>query len=130
VIRRSGFTLVEMLLAIVILAIILGSVARYTGQYLHTVTTSTTRTAAAEVARERIGLVDMDPSYATLAAVWGTGLEANQTGFPGYPGMTRVTTVSRITGNAPQRDYTIVTVRVTEPTMGAAIDVTTVVASP
>ena len=124
--RRSGFTLVEMLLSIVILAIILASVARYTGQYLHTVSTSTTRTAAAEVARERIGLVDMDPSYATLAAAWS----GTQTGFPGYPGMARITTVSRVTGNAPQRDYTIVTVRVTESTMGAPIDVTTVVASP
>jgi prepilin-type N-terminal cleavage/methylation domain-containing protein len=126
VIRRNGFTLVEMLLAIVILAIILGSVARYTSQYLHTVTVSTTRTAAAEVARERVGLVDMDPSYTTLAATW-VGDSLN---FPGYPGMRRVTTVSRITGTAPQRDYTIITIRVTEPTMGAPIDVTTVVASP
>ena len=124
--RRSGFTLVEMLLAIVILAIILGSVARYTGQYLHTVTTSTTRTAAAEIARERIGLVDMDPSYTTLAAVWA----GTEIGFAGYPSMTRVTTVSRVTGVAPQSDFTIVTVRVTEPTMGAPINVTTVVASP
>lgn len=122
--RRSGFTLVEMLLAIVILAIILGSVARYTSQYLHTITTSTTRTAASEVARERIGLVDMDPSYTTLAAAWA----GTEIGFPGYPGMTRVTTVSRVTGNAPPSDYTIITVRVTEPTMGAPINVTTVVA--
>ena len=124
--RRHGFTLVEMLLSIVILAIILAGVARYTGQYLHTVTISTTRTAAAEVARERIGLVDMDPSYTTLGATWA----GSQTGFPGYPGMTRVTSVSRITGNNPRRDYTIVTVRVMEPTMGAPLDVTTVVASP
>jgi hypothetical protein len=72
----------------------------------------------------------MDPSYATLAATWGTGPDANQTGFPGYASMTRLTTVARITGNAPQRDYTVITVRVTEPTMGAPIDVTTVVASP
>jgi prepilin-type N-terminal cleavage/methylation domain-containing protein len=124
--RRNGFTLVEMLLSIVVLAIILASVARYTGQYLHTVTTSTTRTAAAEVARERIGLVDMDPSYTTLGAVWS----GTTTGFPGYPGMTRITNVSRVTGINPRRDYTIVTVRVMEPTMGAPIDVTTVVASP
>ena len=123
---RGGFTLVEMMLSIVILAIILAGVARYTGQYLHTVSISTTRTAAAEVARERIGLVDMDPSYTTLSATWA----GTQTGFPGYPGMIRTTTVSRITGNAPPRDYTIVTVRVTEPTIGAPIDLTTVVASP
>jgi hypothetical protein len=84
------------------------------------------RTVAAEVARERISLVDMDPSYTTLGATW----VATETGFPGYPRMTRITTVSRVTGNAPPRDYTIVTVRVTEPTMAQAIDVTTTVAQP
>ena len=124
--RRRGFTLIEVMLAVVILTTVLISVARYTGQFLHTVSTSTVRTVAAEVARERISLIDMDPSYTTLAAVWA----GTQTGFPGYPNMSRVTTVSRVTGAAPPRDYTVVTVRVTEPTMGQAIDVTTVVAQP
>src|SRR3954470_10326453 len=123
---RRGFTLIEVMLAVVLLATMVVSVARYTGQFLHTVSTSTVRTVAAEVARERISLVDMDPSYTTLAAVWA----GTQTGFPGYPNMRRVTTVSRITGTTPPRDYTVVTIRVTEPTMGQAIDVTTVVAQP
>jgi prepilin-type N-terminal cleavage/methylation domain-containing protein len=124
--QRRGFTLIEVMLAVVILTSVLVSVARYTGQFLHTVSTSTVRTVAAEVARERISLVDMDPSYTTMAAVWA----GTQTGFPGYPQMSRITTVSRVTGVAPVRDYTVVTVRVTEPTMGQAIDVTTVVAQP
>jgi prepilin-type N-terminal cleavage/methylation domain-containing protein len=126
--QRRGFTLVELLIAIVMLTIVLTTIARYTGQYLHAVATSTARMTAAEVARERIGLVDMDPSYPTLAAVWGAGAQADLTGFPGFPSMRRRTTVLRVTGVAPPRDYTIVTVRVTEPTMGPAIDVTTVVA--
>ncbi len=124
--ERRGFTLIEVMLAVVILTTVLVSMARYTGQFLHTVSTSTVRTVAAEVARERISLVDMDPSYTTLAAVWA----GTQTGFPGYPQMSRITTVSRVTGAVPVRDYTVVTVRVTEPTMGQAIDVTTVVAQP
>jgi prepilin-type N-terminal cleavage/methylation domain-containing protein len=128
--QRRGFTLVELLIAIVMLTIVLTTIARYTGKYIHTVATSTARMTAAEVARERIGLVDMDPSYFTLGGVWGAGLEADQTGFPGFPSMRRVTTVLRVTGVAPPRDYTLVTVRVSEPTMGAPIDVTTVVARP
>ena len=123
---RRGFSLIELMLALVILTIVLVSLAKHTGIFLHTVSTSTARTTAAEVARERIGLVDMDPSYTTLAATW-TG---TQTGFPGFPQMRRITTVNRVTGTAPTRDYTIVTVRVSEPTMGLPIDVTTVVARP
>jgi prepilin-type N-terminal cleavage/methylation domain-containing protein len=124
--NRRGFSLIEVMLAVVILSVVLVSLARYTGQFLHTVSTSTVRTVAAEVARERISQVDQDPSYTTLAATWA----GTQSGFPGYPNMQRVTMVSRVTGEAPPRDYTVVTVRVSEPTMGQAIDVTTVVAQP
>jgi prepilin-type N-terminal cleavage/methylation domain-containing protein len=123
---RRGFTLIEVMLAVSILSVVLVGVARYNSQFLHTVSTSTVRTVAAEVARERISLVDMDPSYTTLAATW-TGDSLN---FPGYPNMRRVTTVSRVTGNNPPRDYTVITVRVSEPSMGQPIDVTTVVAQP
>jgi prepilin-type N-terminal cleavage/methylation domain-containing protein len=123
---RRGFTLIEVMLAVVILGIVLAGIARYNGQFLHTVSTSTVRTVAAEVARERISLADMDPSYTTLAATWA----GDSTGFPGYARMRRLTTVSRVTGNNPPRDYTVITVRVSEPTMGQAIDVTTVVAQP
>jgi hypothetical protein len=70
--------------------------------------------------------VKADPSYTTLAATW----DGTRTGFPGYPQMTRVTTVSRITGTAPRRDYTVITVRVDEPTIGAPVNVTTVVGQP
>lgn len=121
---RRGFTLIEVLLATVVLGIILMSVSRFTGQFLHTVSTSTARTVASEVASEQIERITTDPSYATLAARWA----GTQTSFPNYPSMVRTTTVQRITGNTPPRDYTVVTVRVTEPTMGAPVNVTSVVA--
>jgi prepilin-type N-terminal cleavage/methylation domain-containing protein len=124
--NRRGFSLVEVIMAIVLLAVVLTGVARYTSKFLHSVSISTARTAAAEVAQERMNLIVMDPSYTTLAATWA----GSQTGFPGFPYMSRVTTVQRITGVNPPRDYTVVTVRVTEPTMGPAIDLTTVVAQP
>jgi prepilin-type N-terminal cleavage/methylation domain-containing protein len=123
---RRGFTLIELMLALVLLTIVLVSLAQHTGIFLHSVATSTARTTAAEVARERIGLVSMDPSYTTLGATW-SGI---QTGFPGFPRMSRITTVQRVTSVTPTRDYTIVTVRVSEPTMGVPVDVTTVVAQP
>jgi prepilin-type N-terminal cleavage/methylation domain-containing protein len=124
--KRQGYTLVEVMLTIVVLAIVLMSLARYTGKFLHTVATSTTRTTAAEVARERIELVKTDPSYTTLSPTWS----GTKIGFPGYPAMRSVTTVQRITGNAPPRDYTLITVQVSEPSMGLPVNVTTVVGRP
>ena len=44
--------------------------------------------------------------------------------------MTRTTTVVRTTGNAPKRDYTTVTVTVTETTLGTPVNLTAVVAAP
>ena len=93
--ERRGFTLIEVMLAVVILGIVLVSVARYNSQFLHTVSTSSVRTVAADVARERISLVDMDPSYTTLGRHVGRRLDR----FSWIPRMRRVTTVSRITGS-------------------------------
>jgi hypothetical protein len=106
--------------------------ARFAGEFLHAVGTSTTRTLAASVARERLEEVRADPTY-PLPATWaGTAI-----GFPDYPNMSRITRVTRVTGAAPVRDYTIVSVKVTEPTMmrpGAmaldTVNVTAVVARP
>jgi prepilin-type N-terminal cleavage/methylation domain-containing protein len=124
--HRRGFTLVEVLFATVILTIVLLSTARFVGQFMHTVSTTTVRTVASEVASERIERVSTDPSYLTLSAQWA----GTTTGFPGYPNMARRTTVSRVTGSNPTRDYTIVSVQVTEPTMGAPVNMTTMVARP
>src|SRR4029453_15533486 len=53
---RRGFTLIELMLSLVILTVVLVSLAKHTGIFLHTVSTSTARTTAAEVARQRLGL--------------------------------------------------------------------------
>ena len=61
--ERRGFTLIEVMLAVVILTTVLISVARYTGQFLHTVSTSTVRTVAAEVAPLGIHVNPVAPGY-------------------------------------------------------------------
>jgi prepilin-type N-terminal cleavage/methylation domain-containing protein len=45
--RRSGFTLVELMVSLVILTIMLVSLAGRTGIFVHTASTSTTHTAGA-----------------------------------------------------------------------------------
>ncbi len=123
---RRGFTLIEVMLAMVILGTVLLGTGRFTARFLHTVSVSTAATVASEIATERIELISTDPSYTTLAARWA----GTTTGFPGYPAMSRVTTLQRITGATPPRDYTVVTVQVTEPTFTTPVRMTTIVSRP
>jgi prepilin-type N-terminal cleavage/methylation domain-containing protein len=123
---RRGFTLIEVMLAAVILGTVLLSTGRFTARFLHSVSVSTATTIASEVASERMELISTDPSYTTLAARWA----GTTTGFPGYPAMQRTTTVQRITGVAPPRDYTVITVQVMEPSMAAPVRMTTIVGQP
>ncbi|MDZ4864959.1 MAG: prepilin-type N-terminal cleavage/methylation domain-containing protein [Gemmatimonadota bacterium] len=128
--NRKGFTLIELLVAMVILTVVAMSLGRFVGNFLHAVGTSTVRTIGTAVATEQIELVrarNTTVSYPTLVATFNN---ANITGFPGYPRMQRTTRVVRTTRNVPQADYTTVTVTVTEPTMGTAINLTVVVAAP
>lgn len=123
---RRGFTLVEVMVAMAVLAGVLLGAGKYTARFIHTTAVSQVTTTASDVAMERMEMIATDPSYTTLSARWA----GTTTGFPGYPAMSRVTTLQRITGVAPRRDYTVVTVRVTEPTMAAPIRLTSIVGQP
>ncbi|MEO8199751.1 MAG: type II secretion system protein [Gemmatimonadota bacterium] len=125
--NKRGFTLVEILIAIVILTIVSVSLGKFVATFLHTVGTSTAKTVATEVAQEELELIRADPAYTNLVTAYN-GLST--TGFPGYAAMNRSVRVVRTTGTTPRRDYTKVTVTVTEPTMGLPVAVTIVVAAP
>ena len=128
--NRRGFTLVEVMIALIILTIVSLSLGRFVASFSHTVGTSTIRTIAIDVATEQLELVrgNANPTaYPTLVANFSGNVV---TGFPSYPRRTRTTTVVRTTGNNPRRDYTTITVTVTEPTLGTPVNLTAVVAAP
>lgn len=125
--KRRGFTLVEVLVALVILSVVALGLGRFVGSFLHTVGTSNAKTVATAVAQEQAELIRADTSYPTLVATYNNN---TVTGFPGYPAMTRTTRVLRTTGVNPRRDYTTITVTVSEPTMGTPVNITIVVAAP
>jgi prepilin-type N-terminal cleavage/methylation domain-containing protein len=124
---RRGFTLIEVMIALVILTIVSVCLGKFVGSFLHAVGTSTTKTVATAVAQEQLEIIRADPNYANLVATYHG---QTTVGFPGYAAMSRTTRVVRTTGNAPRRDYTTITVTVSEPTMGTPINVTVVVAAP
>ncbi len=128
--HRRGFTLIEVIVSIVILTIVALSLGRFVANFTHAVSTSTVRTVAVAVAQEQVDSVVAAATptvYPTLVTLFnGT----TTTGFPGYPGMMRTTLVTRRTGSSPRKDYTVVTVTVTEPTMGTPVSLTSAVAQP
>lgn len=128
--NRRGFSLIEVIVALVILTIVAMSLGRFVANFTHAVSTSTVRTVAVAVAQERVDsiIASATPTvYPNLVTLFdGSG----STGFPGYPAMSRNTRVVRRTDVSPRKDYTIITVTVTEPSMGNPISLTNVVAAP
>lgn len=110
--RRDGFTLIEVMISMVILSVVALGLGRFAGSSVNTITTSGVRTVAGTVAREHMEGVLSDVTYPLPAAWAGT-----VTGFAGYPNMVRITTLTRVTSTTPARDYTVITVKVTDPTM-------------
>ena len=128
---RQGFTLVEVLLAVIVLVIIATTTARFASDFTRAVTSSSVRVVAAGAATDRLELIRADPRYNRLASLYGTGAGADTTGFPGFPQMRRVTRIVRDTsGSSPRRDRTTVTVRVFSPGQRDTVAVTAVIASP
>ena len=128
--NRKGFTLIEVMIALIILTVISLSLGRFMASFLHAVGTSTVRTIATAVAQEQVETISANTgttTYPTLVATYNNNIV---TGFTGYPNMTRTTRVTRTTGSTPRRDYTTITATVTEPTMGQPVNLTVVVAAP
>lgn len=128
---RQGFTLIEVLLAVIVLVIIATTTARFASDFTRAMTASSVRVVASGAATDRLELIRADPRYDRLASLYGTGAGADTTGFPGFPQMRRVTRVVRdTTGSSPRRDRTTITVRVYSPGQRDTVAVTAVIASP
>jgi prepilin-type N-terminal cleavage/methylation domain-containing protein len=127
--RRSGFTLIEMLIAVVVVVIVATSFARFAAQYSRSMGDSSLRLVATGVATGRLELVRADPRYGRLNALYGSSTAGGDTtGFPDYPRMRRITTLVR--DQSGNRDFTTITVKVWDPALIDTVAVTAVVASP
>lgn len=128
--NRRGFTLPEIMIALVILTILSLALGRFVGQFLRSSTDANVRIVAASVASERLELIRADPRYTRLRTLYATGATADTTGFPGFPTMRRQTVIVRDTTSALRRDYTTITVRVTHPSMRDTVSLTMTRARP
>lgn len=123
--REDGFTLAEVLIAMVILAVVMvGMQAALTQRLTGDLRLQDMRSAAIHLAADRLRTVQLDPVYGSLDSRY----EATETSITDYPGYQRVTQVTHtvLDGN----DYVNVTVKVTHPRLAQPITRSLVIAAP
>lgn len=109
---RTGMTLIEVMIALVILTSVLLGMGIFMAKYGRAVGTSSARASARELVAERIEYVKGATQYATIETTYG-GTEPS---IPGYPGFTRRTLIMRVGGGPADRyDHKVVTVVVDGP---------------
>ncbi len=122
--NKSGFTLIEVILALTILLVVMMMLANTTGKTVHTAATGANQEAGIQLAMDRVEQVRNDPFYAGLDTAYGK----TETVFPTLSGFTRVTSIVRTTSG--NNDYKKVTVTVTGPGLLTPIVRTVTVAAP
>ena len=85
--NRHGFSLIETLVALVLLGVVVLGIQGSTARMITQTTRSNTEILAMQLAEDRIDLIKMDPQYDSLVARYGT----TETSIPYWPGFNRTT---------------------------------------
>jgi prepilin-type N-terminal cleavage/methylation domain-containing protein len=126
--NRDGFSLVEVVVALVILAVAIMGAQTMTATMIRTVSTSNAGNAAAQLVEDRIDLIRTDPAYDSLFQKYA-GTEAS---LPGWSTLQRVTQLTRTydTTATGITDFYTVTVSVSGQGLLNPVRRTIVVGSP
>ena len=119
---RRGMTLIEVLMALVILTGALLGMGRFITGFSHATSDGTLTSTAADLVLDRLEYVKATKPYPNIPSYAVT-----EASIPGYPNFTRVTRVIR-TNNA-RFDYTAVTVTVSHPSLSTPVKKSTIIAS-
>ncbi len=121
-------TLVEIIIALTILAVVILGMGQFVFNFSRTERQSEARTVAVFLADQRLSEIRSAPNYAGIDATYGVA-EATIPGFPGYQ---RQTVIVHTGGPRPTyvNDYKTITVTVSSPALKAPIAKTVVVAAP
>ena len=127
-ILRRGMTLIEVMIAIVILSGAMIGLARFGGNFEHTTATAGDLSLASDLATLRIEQIKAYRIYNSLVATYN-GVTETYVGDPVYNGFTRRTIATRCAGcPTTTNDYITVTVTVTGRSLVNPISKTTVIA--
>ena len=125
--NRSGFTLVEVIIAMMLLGVTIVGMQLVTVAMLRNQTSAHVRLTASQLAEDRLDRVRLEPNYGSLP-----NYQLTEDTVPGFPGFRRVTEV-RSSRDSTARgivDYREVTVRVTSPSLPAPIVRSLIIGAP
>jgi len=123
---RRGFTLIEIMIALVILALVVLGMATSTGRFMRVVAESDLQVAAIQLADDRIQTVLMDPNFAGLDTAYA-GTESN---FATLPGFSRSTVITLVGGSGQSTHHKRIVVTVTGPGLPQPVKRSATVAAP
>jgi len=125
---RKGFSLVEVIVALVLLTILMLGAQALAARMIRTTTTANIQVTAAQIAEDRIDFVRLDPQYDSLVARYAV-TENPVTGYPGYQRITAFTQTLAVTTNGTT-DFQTMTVRVTHQQLVTPVSRTVVITTP
>ena len=123
---RKGMTLIEVMVAITILAIATLSIAGFMGKFARIVAVSDVKNTANELASQRLEEVKNSPRYSAIDSLY-PGTVALPTPYVGYTRQTLVTHTGG--GTSDLYDYKTITVIVSNPRLPTPIERTTMIAA-
>ena len=125
---REGFTIVEIVLALVLLSFVVLGFQAATGEIIHSAARSDRKTVAVQLVENRLDLIRLDPHYGELASRYAE----TDAAIPGYEGLTRTTTFDRtiVEQETGLLDYLTITVNVQGRGLEGPVSRTAVVAAP
>ncbi|MEJ2184995.1 MAG: hypothetical protein P8Z36_03565 [Gemmatimonadota bacterium] len=126
--NRDGFTIVEILLAVLLLSFVVMGFQAVTGEIIHISSRSNRESVATQLVEDRLEMIRIYPGYDHLAQEFG-GSEA----MTDHPGLTRTTVVRTMADTlmlAGIAHYTRITVTVSGSGLKAPISRTISLAAP
>lgn len=125
---RDGFTIVEILLALLLLSFVVLGFQAATGEIIHYAARSDRALVAVQLAEDRIELIRLDPVYEQLESRY----EQVESSIAGYPGLVRTTLLARTnqTLTTGVLDYWTITVEITGRAIPDTVSRSIVVAAP
>ncbi len=120
--RRRAMTLVEVMIALVILTGALVGMGKFIAGFSHSTTDGSLTSTASDLVLDRLELVKASSPYSSLSSY-----AATESSIPGFANFTRLTQVVRT--NTAQTDYTTVTVTVSNVAMYKPVKKSTVISA-